>query len=319
MLHVLVALYVVGALLGVAAAMLANHHRLVLGLPFFRPLVRFLLCFSLILLVLVSTYYAAANLAASGPSRSAPRILWSFSNNLIGFAAFSGWLVYFLQVLRGFEGKALTVRAKTSLTILIAGFCCSYAVGFGLAVVGRGDSWLAWSRNVYNVAIPILLVAAMVGVLLRIGRTDFVIPRTSVRAFLLLFSGVYFAALTLPLVFSRSGLLVLALVLSAANLLPFVWVNRFLLREAGMSQPVFAGTLPLDALVQRHGLTGREREIVGHILKGSSNAEIGEALFISVGTVKNHVYNIYRKVGVRSRAQLYRCVRDLPSGPMGRA
>ncbi len=311
MLHLLVALYVLGSLLGVASAMYVNHYRLVLGFPFFRPFVWFLLSFSLILLVLVSTYYAAANLAQSGPENAPAQILWALANNFIGFAAFSGWLVFFLQTLAGLEGKRLTSRATTLLTIVIAGSCSSYGVGFGLALAGKGDGWLALSRTLFNLAVPVLLVFAMVAVFWKSSRTDFVIPRRSARAFLLLYGGAYLAAVTLPLVFSRSALLVFALVLPATNILPFVWIDRLLLRETGVAPPALTGAMPLDALVSRHGLTGREREIVEHVLRGSSNGEIGDALFISVGTVKNHVYSIYRKVGVRSRGQLHRYVREL--------
>lgn len=51
-------------------------------------------------------------------------------------------------------------------------------------------------------------------------------------------------------------------------------------------------------------LTTREREVLELLLLGKSNREIEERLFISIRTVKNHVYNIYRKVGVRNRMQL---------------
>ena len=50
-------------------------------------------------------------------------------------------------------------------------------------------------------------------------------------------------------------------------------------------------------------LTDREREIVGYIAHGASNREIGEALFITEGTVKNHVSNILNKLALRDRTQ----------------
>ncbi|HKT40409.1 MAG TPA: response regulator transcription factor [Ktedonobacterales bacterium] len=50
-------------------------------------------------------------------------------------------------------------------------------------------------------------------------------------------------------------------------------------------------------------LTDREREILGYIAHGASNREIGEALFITEGTVKNHVSNILSKLLLRDRTQ----------------
>jgi RNA polymerase sigma factor (sigma-70 family) len=50
-------------------------------------------------------------------------------------------------------------------------------------------------------------------------------------------------------------------------------------------------------------LSDREREILRHLAKGMGNSEISEILFISEGTVKNHVSHIYEKLGLRTRAE----------------
>ena len=50
-------------------------------------------------------------------------------------------------------------------------------------------------------------------------------------------------------------------------------------------------------------LTPREREVVAHISHGSTNAEIAKKLFLSPHTVKEHTSAIYRKLGVRNRAE----------------
>ena len=52
------------------------------------------------------------------------------------------------------------------------------------------------------------------------------------------------------------------------------------------------------------GLTPREREIIGAILDGSSNAEIASKFAISEKTVKHHLTNIFDKVGVGNRLEL---------------
>jgi DNA-binding NarL/FixJ family response regulator len=58
-------------------------------------------------------------------------------------------------------------------------------------------------------------------------------------------------------------------------------------------------------------LSDREQEILRMIARGASNREIAEALFITEGTVKNHVTNILSKLDVRDRTQAALKAREL--------
>jgi two-component system response regulator DesR len=51
------------------------------------------------------------------------------------------------------------------------------------------------------------------------------------------------------------------------------------------------------------GLTAREREVLALIATGATNAEIADRLFLSPHTVKEHTSAVYRKLGVRNRAE----------------
>ncbi|XZZ34289.1 response regulator transcription factor [Microbulbifer sp. TRSA002] len=50
-------------------------------------------------------------------------------------------------------------------------------------------------------------------------------------------------------------------------------------------------------------LTRREQEILGQLTTGEPNSVIATKLHLSEHTVKNHMYNIFRKIGVKNRLQ----------------
>jgi DNA-binding NarL/FixJ family response regulator len=60
-----------------------------------------------------------------------------------------------------------------------------------------------------------------------------------------------------------------------------------------------------DSLPRRNttGLTPREMEILAMVAVGAKNEEIAEKLCISPHTVKTHIYNIFKKIGVPNRLQ----------------
>ncbi|MDH3517377.1 MAG: response regulator transcription factor [Acidimicrobiia bacterium] len=67
--------------------------------------------------------------------------------------------------------------------------------------------------------------------------------------------------------------------------------------------------------LRRPALTGRELEVLECVASGLTSRQIGEKLFISENTVKNHVRNILDKLGLKSRneAVLYAIREDLIS------
>lgn len=79
----------------------------------------------------------------------------------------------------------------------------------------------------------------------------------------------------------------------------------------GAIRTVHAGKTKIPAVVAERlaervsgaELTTRELEVLGLIVKGLSNKEIGDRLHISEATVKTHINNLLSKLGVSDRTQ----------------
>jgi DNA-binding NarL/FixJ family response regulator len=67
-----------------------------------------------------------------------------------------------------------------------------------------------------------------------------------------------------------------------------------------------AATVPSSSSRERERslLSAREREIVALVAQGFKNKEMAEKMFISEQTVKNHLHNIFDKLGVSDRLEL---------------
>jgi DNA-binding CsgD family transcriptional regulator len=96
----------------------------------------------------------------------------------------------------------------------------------------------------------------------------------------------------------------------AVNLPPLIFLILSLKKyavENRRSPPQYSD---LEDFFAVHKISNREQEIIQLILEGMSNADIEKKLYISPHTVKNHIYNIYQKLGVKNRVQISNLVRD---------
>ncbi len=96
---------------------------------------------------------------------------------------------------------------------------------------------------------------------------------------------------------------------AASRALPFAFVR--LARLVGGSTPFFLVTVEparrratvLRAMT-RYGLSRREGQVLGEVLRGASSTEIGESLSISSSTATFHLKQLLRKSGSRNRTEL---------------
>jgi DNA-binding NarL/FixJ family response regulator len=73
---------------------------------------------------------------------------------------------------------------------------------------------------------------------------------------------------------------------------------------------------PATAHGQCETLSRREKQVLGMLVMGFTNAEIGRRLFLAESTVKSHLSSAYTKLGVRSRKDAAAVILD-PDGGLG--
>lgn len=74
--------------------------------------------------------------------------------------------------------------------------------------------------------------------------------------------------------------------------------------ESGMDK------LTVSEAVTKYDLTRREHTILKQLMSGADNAEICSELVITPNTLKKHILNIYRKLGIKNRVQLFKMVKE---------
>ena len=85
----------------------------------------------------------------------------------------------------------------------------------------------------------------------------------------------------------------------------------------------FSASSKSGARGEKRLLSDREMEIVQLVTQGFQNKEIGKELFISENTVKNHLHNIFDKIGVSDRLEMmlyaiHHGLIDKPNGTLAR-
>ncbi len=88
-------------------------------------------------------------------------------------------------------------------------------------------------------------------------------------------------------------------------IIPVIWIIRYLRPYLAVSiLPTEDSEALLNEIIEDYAISKREAEILKLLLCGKSNKEIEDMLFISYHTVKNHITNIFQKMGVTSRYEL---------------
>lgn len=242
-------------------------------------------------------------------NRPSGNLMLSFGDCLIAI------LVYlWLQVEVSFAGN----MTESKLLKLGQKFILVYLAVWLIAVAFFME--YSWIRLLIDVPLICLLVIGSAALILQ-GRKDGVDPLT------LVYEGVITFFVTCnyaTYLVSESGLLLSTgknimdvtiffwLIINAANLIILYkkdFVESFLKEDEGTVQTLNLEDA-MELVKKKYELTNREIEILTEVYNGKTNTQIAEDLFISESTVKAHIYNIFRKMNVKSRVEAVCIIRE---------
>jgi len=297
MAHLLILGYIIILLVGVAAAVYTYQALRRFDRPFLRSLLYYIAVFNVSAFLYLISRYVWVNLVRHDPTIADPSIEGILL--LVMLVVQIGLVYTVVRVVFELQGRGGLRKIGLFFGIVTVLFLVSSAIAWK-----RGH--LAWSMIVVSVCL-----AAIVGawVVLAIQKCVALDPnrQKAVRWFgYLMLSGYLPFAVSYFLPDSYDDPVSTATKLWL-NLVPILWLQHFFLPYYVRLSSNDEGAV-LDILVGEYNISKREREIMELILEGKSNKEIEGQLFISFNTVKNHIYNLYQKLGVNSRSQLMHLV-----------
>lgn len=100
------------------------------------------------------------------------------------------------------------------------------------------------------------------------------------------------------------------LIFTLKNIPPLLYWRYYLRKYYVTSAIPEPSALKWAQFLEEHNISNREEEVIRHLSAGKSNKEISEVLFISLQTVKDHIYRIYQKTDVKNRVQLINLIQS---------
>lgn len=299
--HLILLIILFALILGTWAAVYTIQFYKIYGNPFLRFLVRYIFFLNLAVFLYLVTKYLYLNFPLSlftDPKSAFYTIVF-----LIATLVEIGLIHSYVSVVLGLKGveNSNKLNRVFAAGLILVGI--SYIIGITTYMNTGSNTWIMMMYMGVVIVASIVILSANINLIFMKNTKKNNGALKSKRAFgwlNLMGYVVFFGSSVLP---ESVGLYVSACALLFLNSIPVIWLNKFFVRDY-IKFPPGENLQFLDVALRNYQISNREYEIMQLILQGKSNKEIEELLFISYNTVKNHIYSLYQKLGVKSRGQL---------------
>jgi len=217
----------------------------------------------------------------------------------------------FIRLCREIVEKKLsrTFNLVYFLALILTFLAYGSVIGF-FNLSESGDDTFALFSTIISflyVGLQVLILIIALSQLFLFSRTitDF-IKQKAIRTFGFINLSVFAVSIILFLLVHRSSTLaaLYLLVFFSTNLPPVLYWKAYLKKHyiAPVLQAI--DTLTMKGFFEEYNISKREEEVIQQLCEGKTNKEISDALFISIQTVKDHIYRVYQKTDVKNRVQL---------------
>ena len=266
--------------------------------PFLKPMAWHLILFNIALAILLLYEYFEVNV--QGFAESPQITLYHDLGYLLACCLLNGIVFVMARIYSTF------LYSKFSLFFVyafVAGFVLIIASYIFKEVTVNQSAKSSW-KEVFFYSIQLLFFLAEITLLILLmvnGSKRSKEWRKIINAYALI-SMSHYVVLTVVIIFPIP--IIVAGSYLYFNISPLFWLLYFFLKFARTLANQAESSGILELISDKYQVSDRERDIIRLILKGKSNSEIKDELFISYHTVKNHLYSLYNKLGITSRYEL---------------
>lgn len=275
--------------------------------PYIKHIIRFIILFNLCIVIVLISKYVGLNLL----NRISPNLIQRLIESMIVcIVLILCWMEYeIIQIILGLLEKKLTEKYKVWSIIGLV----SILIYCFVEIVFLHNLKPIQFLSIFLLCIVIVDFIIQLGIIINgIIFQEKTRKKISI-AFGLLFISRYLIPLVIYLVLrmvfiwdipDTIAAIGAFIILLYYNFVPLLWFRFFFLPYAESLSNIVERSTSLDDFYEKYHITKREQDILRLILDGKSNAEIKKTLFISLHTVKNHIYNIYHKLNINTRYEL---------------
>jgi len=300
--HIAIFIFIVAIILGLAGINRCRSFAVNQDNSCIRTISAFILFFNLFLLLNLITLYISVNLS-DRIDRQKLTFIWIVLSWINLFITFGLTYYYYRLILQFHEVDAILWIKHVYKSLFILFAICYLIAQFAFSA-GRDTSLFSIMVPLSKYVLFSISLLISIWSLLQSSRTTDRKKRSAMSGFGILFIAGFTVLIIITATNFKPVILFVSLTGLFINLVILLGIRQFLESFFKIVPQSGNFTVAIEDISLLYNISIREKEVLELIMKGKSNKEIEQVLSISPHTVKNHVYSIFRKVGVYSRGQL---------------